>query len=71
MYTLVKRFYEYFLVYAHWFIIIRISQLKDHPISVEQAIYATSVVAKYLYTATIKIIIFNKTTLPHDMVFNK
>ena len=42
------------LGYSHWFMYNRISQLKDHSISADQDIYATSVVAKYLDTATIK-----------------
>ena len=33
---------------------IRISQMNDHSISVDQARYATSVVVKYLDTATVK-----------------
>ena len=33
-----------FLGYAHWFMSIRISQMKYHSISVDQARYATSVV---------------------------
>ena len=51
---------------------IRISQMKDHSISVVQARYATSVVAKYLYTATVKAskTIF-KTTLPSYLIFTK
>ena len=53
--TLVKIFHANFLGYAHWFISIRISQLKDHSISVDQARYATSIVAKYLDTATVKV----------------
>ena len=44
--TLGKRFHMSFLGYAHWFISIRISQLKDHSISVDQARYATSIVEK-------------------------
>ena len=40
-----------FLGYAHWFIYITISQLKDRYISVYQARYAISVVAKYIDTA--------------------
>ena len=61
-----------FLVYAHWFISIRISQLKDHSICVDQAIYATSIFAKYLYTATVKVSkTFYDTTLPADMIFTK
>ena len=38
----------------------------------DQARYATSIVAKYLDTATVKIgNNFYKTTLPVDMIFNK
>ena len=49
-----------------------ISQLKDHYISVDQAKYATSIVAKYLDTSTIKVSTkFYKTTLPDDMIFTK
>ena len=40
--------------YAHWFMSIMISHFKEHPISVYQAVYDTSVVAKYLYTSTVK-----------------
>ena len=51
---------------------IRISQLKDYSISVYQARYATSIVEKYLYTATVKVSNkFYKTTLPADMIFTK
>ena len=51
---------------------IRISQLKDHSISVDQARYATSIVEKYLDTATVKAIaIFYKITFPYDMIFTK
>ena len=53
--TLGKRFQVNFLGFAHWFMSIRISQLKDHSISVDQARYATSIVAKYLDTATVKV----------------
>ena len=61
-----------FLGFAHWFMSIRISQLKDHSISVDQARYATSIVAKYLDTATVKERkMFYKTTLPFDMIFTK
>ena len=52
--TLGKRFHVKFLGYAHWFMSIRISQLKCHFISVDQARYATYIVAKYLYTATVR-----------------
>ena len=61
-----------FLGYAHWFMPIRIYQLRDHSISVNQARYATSVVAKYLDTATVKASkTFYKTTLPAGMIFTK
>ena len=53
--TLGKRFHVNFLGFAHWFMSIKSSQLKDHSISVDQAIYATSIVAKYLDTATVKV----------------
>ena len=46
--TLGKIFHVNFLGYAHWFMSIRISKLKDHYISVDQDRYATSIVAKYL-----------------------
>ena len=70
--TLGKRFHVKFLRFAHWFMSIRISQLKYHSISVDQARYATSIVAKYLDTATVKVSNkFYKTTLPSDMIFTK
>ena len=48
------------------------SKLKDHSISVDQARYATSIVAKYLDTATVKVSNkFYKTTLPADTIFTK
>ena len=72
MYTLGKIFYVKFLGYADWFMYIRISQLNDNYISVDQARYATYVVAKYLDTVTIKLNSkFHKTNLPHDMIFTK
>ena len=40
--TLGNIFHVKFLEYAHWFMSIRISQMKDHSVSVDQAIYATS-----------------------------
>ena len=46
--------------------------MKDYSISVDQAIYATPVVEKYLDTATIKTSTeFYKNTLPSDMIFKK
>ena len=44
--TLGKRFHVKLLGFAHWFMSFRISQLKDHSISVDQSRYATSIVAK-------------------------
>ena len=44
--TLGKRFHVNFLGFAHWFMSIRIYQLKDNSIYLYQAIYATSIVAK-------------------------
>ena len=61
-----------FLGYAHWFMSIRISQLKDNYISVYQARYSTSIVAKYLDTARVKVRTnFYKTTFPADMIFTQ
>ena len=70
--TLGKRFHMNFLGYAHLFMSIRIYHLKDHSISVDQARYATSIVAKYLDTAIVKVSTkFYKTTFPAGMVFTK
>ena len=70
--TLGKRFHVNFLGYVHWFMSIRISQLKDHSILVDQTRYATSIVAKYLDTATVKVSTkFYKTKFPADMIFTK
>ena len=70
--TLGKIFHVNFLGFAHWFMPIIISQLKDHSISVDQARYATSIVAKYLETDTVKVSNkFYKTTLSSDMIFTK
>ena len=52
--TLWKRFHMNFLGYAHRFMVIIISQMKDNSISVDQARYASSIVAKYMDTATVK-----------------
>ena len=52
--TLGNIFHVNFLGYSHWFMSICISQLKDNSISVDQYRYATSIVEKYLNTATIK-----------------
>ena len=46
--------------------------MKDHSISVDQARYSNSIVAKYLDTATGKVSTKSyKTTLPADMIFTK
>ena len=67
-----KIFHVNFIVLAHWLMTIRISQLKDHYISVYQARYANYIVAKYLDTATVKVInFFYKITFPDDMIFTK
>ena len=51
---------------------IRIYQLNDHPISVDQARYATSIVEKYLNTSTVRARTnFYNTTLPADMILTK
>ena len=66
------RFHVNFLGFAHWFMSIKVYQLKDHYISVDQARYATFIIAKYLDTATVKVSNkFYKTTLPSDMIFTK
>ena len=70
--TLGKRSHVNFLGYLHWFMSIRISQLKDHSIYVDQARYDLSSFAKYLNTATVKVITkCYKTTLTADMIFTK
>ena len=70
--TLGKRFHVSFLGYVHWFMSISISQMKDHSISVDQDRYATSIVEKYLDTATVKVSTkFYKSTLPADMILTK
>ena len=70
--TLGNRFHVKLLGYAHWFMSIIIYQLKDHSISVDPDRYATSIVAKYLNTSTVKLRTnFYKTTLPADMIFTK
>ena len=46
--------------------------MKAHSIYVDQAMYATYIVAKYLYTTIVNTITyFYKTTLPYDMIFTK
>ena len=51
---------------------IRISQMKNKSISVDQDIHATYIVAKYLDTATVKVSKkFYNTTFPFDIIFTK
>ena len=70
--TLGKILHVNFLEYAHWFMSIIISQMKDHSISMDQARYATSIVTKYLDTYTVRASTkFYNTTLPYDMIFTK
>ena len=70
--TLGKIFHVYFSGYAHWFMSIRISQMKYHPISVYQVRYATSVIAKYLDNATVAVSTkFYNTTFLADIIFTK
>ena len=70
--TLGKRFHVKFLGYAHCFMSRRISQLMDHYIYVDEARQATSIVAKQLDNATVKVSNkFYKTTLPADMTSTK
>ena len=52
--TLDIRLHVNVLGYGHYFMSNRISQLRDHGISVNQTRYASSAVGKYLYTDTIK-----------------
>ena len=60
------------LGYLRWFMSIRISHIKDHYISVYRARYDTSIVAKYLNTATFKTSTqCCKTTFLSDMIFIK
>ena len=54
--TLGKILHVRFLVYSHWFISIRISQINDYSLLVDQARYTTAVVSIYLDTVTIKYI---------------
>ena len=72
VHTLGKIFHVNLLGYAHWFMSIIISQMKDHSISVDQYIYATSIVVKYLDTDTVKASKkIYKATLISDIIFTK
>ena len=70
--TIVNIFHVKFLGYSHWFMSIRISQVKDYYISVYQDRYATSGVAKYLDTPTFNTSAkFYKTTFQYVVIFTK
>ena len=70
--TLGKIFHVKFLGYAYWFISISISKMKGNSISLDQARYDTSIVAKYLDTDTVKTSKkFYNTTLPSNIIFTK
>ena len=70
--TLGKILHVNLLGYAHWLMSTRISQMKDHSISVDQARYDSYIDAKYLDTATVKVSTkYYKTTLPAEMIFTK
>ena len=70
--TLGNIFHVNLLGYSHCFMSIIIYHIRDRSISVDKARYATSVVDKYLDTATVKTsIIFYNTTYPYDMIFTK
>ena len=70
--TLGKILHINFLGYAHWCMSIRVYHMKDPSISVDQARYATSIVAKHLDTDTVKASkTFYKITLPSDTIFIK
>ena len=67
-----KKFHVNFLGFSHWFFSISISQIKDHSILVDQDRYATSSVAKYLETDTVKKSTkFYKTTFPYDVYLTR
>ena len=70
--TLGNIFHVKLLEYAHWFTSIRMSQLKDHSISLDQVRYATYVAENYLDTATMKDNPkFHNITLPNNIIFTK
>ena len=70
--TLGEIFHVKLLGYAHWFMRIRIYQMKDHSVFMDQDRYDTFIVAKYLDTATVEARTkFYNTTLPYIMIFTK
>ena len=72
VYTIVNRLRVNFLGFSNCFMSISISRIKDHYISVYQAIYDTSNTAKHLDIATVnKITKFYETTFPSEIIFPK
>ena len=72
MVTLGKRFHVNFLGFAHWFMSIRILQIKDHSISLYQDRYDTSIADKCIDTVTVKTSKkFYNTNFPSDIIFTK
>ena len=72
VYTPGEIFHVKLLGYAHRFMSISISQLKDHYVSVDQYRYVKSVVADYIYTVTInENLKCHKNALHHDIIFTK
>ena len=67
-----KKFHLKLLVYAHWFMSIRIYHVMGHYISLDEARCDTSIVAKYLDTVTVKASTkcYN-ITFPSNMLFTK
>ena len=61
-----------FLECSHWFVSIRISHMKYHPVSVYQDRYASYIVDKYLDTAIVKTSTrFLNTTFPSGVILTK
>ena len=70
--TIGNRFHVNFLGYAYWFMLIRISQMKDHYISVNQYRYATSIFDRYLCVVIVTTsTTFYNTTLPSNIIITK
>ena len=67
-----NKFHVNFLGYEHWFMSVIVSQMKDNYMSVDQAIYYTSIVGKYFDTITVNTSTkFNKKNFPSDMISTK
>ena len=67
-----KIFHVNFLGNGHWFMSIKTSLINYYSISVDQAIYATSIVANYFDINTVrKFKRFYKTTFTSDIILTK